>query len=112
MTNEIVETTAASHGSAIFTTSHLKTAAVFVARGWQVTDWQPLADSGQGRKRALFEIVVPEEDLVEARLVLEGCASWMNVTVNVGKYEKAFQELWRQIEDEDLRNEKESVRNV
>ena len=55
---------------------------------------------------------MPEEDLVEARLVLEGCASWMNVTVNVGKYEKAFQELRRQIEDEDLRNEKESVRNV
>lgn len=93
---------------AIFTTSYLQTAAVFVSYGWPVSDWVPLMDGPNGRKRAQFEIVVPQEDVEKARDVELRCKNGMEVgTPSVGAYNRAFSQLKREIENEELRIQKE-----
>lgn len=100
--------TAARAQVAIFRTSHLQTAAVFAAWGWPVQQWWPLGDDTRnGRRRAEFELAVPEEMLDKAQEIEAGCANGMMVPVpDVGAYNRAFQMLKHEIENEDLRNER------
>ena len=98
---------AASQQVFVLSTSHLQTAAVFSSYGWEVANWVPLDDGHNGRRRAQFEIMVPDHDMAQAQMVERCCANNMRVAVpDVGAYNRAFQRLKREIEDEDMRIER------